>query len=221
MEVAWFSIPKEGVAKSQQDQDHVNCCFFFYWEGVVHHNYSPPGQTINEYYLNVLHRLRYAIQQKWPQLWATADWQLHHDNMPVPALCFMRSFFEKHITKVTQPPYSTDLVPCDFWLFPKLKSPLTGRRFQTVDEVQENIMGQLVVIPTKDFAKCFEQWKRCWENHVRYQGAYFEGDWSVIVLCTMFLVCCIFFNKCLYLSYYMAEYFLYRSCACAYSHKWT
>ena len=27
-----------------------------------------------------------------------------------------------------------------------------------------------------------------WENCVRSQGAYFEGDWSIIVLCTVFLV---------------------------------
>ena len=27
-----------------------------------------------------------------------------------------------------------------------------------------------------------------WENCVRSQGAHFEGDWGVIVLCTMFLV---------------------------------
>ena len=37
-----------------------------------------------------------------------------------------------------------------------------------------------------------------WENYLRSQGAYFEGDWSVIVLCTMFLVSCVLFNKCLY-----------------------
>ena len=43
-------------------------------------------------------------------------------------------------------PYSPDLVPCDFWLFPKLKSPLKGKRFQTVDEIQENMTGQLMAI---------------------------------------------------------------------------
>ena len=32
------------------------------------------------------------------------------------------------------------------------------------------------LIPTKDFAECFEQWRRCWENCVRSQGAYFEGE---------------------------------------------
>ena len=51
-----------------------------------------------------------------------------------------------------------------------------------------------------------------WENCVRSQGAYFEGDWGITVLCTMFLVSCIFFNKCLYFSYYMARYFLDRPC---------
>ena len=39
-----------------------------------------------------------------------------------------------------------------------------------------------------------------WENCVRSQGAYFEGDWGIIVLCTMFLVSCISFSKCLYFS---------------------
>ena len=53
----------------------------------------------------------------------------------------------KHqITQVTQPCYSPDLVPCDFWLFPKLKSPLTRKRFQTVYEIQENTIRQLVAI---------------------------------------------------------------------------
>ena len=42
--------------------------------------------------------------------------------------------------------YSPDLVPCDFWIFPKLKSPLKGKRFQTIGEFQENTMGQLMAI---------------------------------------------------------------------------
>ena len=78
--------------------------------------------------------------------------------------------------KMTQPPYSPDLAPCDFWLFPKLKSPFKGKRFQTISEIQENTTGQLMAIPTKDFAECFEQWKGCWENCVRSQGAYFKRD---------------------------------------------
>ena len=47
-------------------------------------------------------------------------------------------------------------------------------------------------------------------NCVRSQSAYFEGGWGIIVLCTVFLVSCIFFNKCLYFSYFMAGYLLER-----------
>ena len=46
---------------------------------------------------------------------------------------------------MTQCPYSPDVAACDFWLFPKLKSPLKGRRFQTVNEIWENMTGQLMV----------------------------------------------------------------------------
>ena len=53
-----------------------------------------------------------------------------------------------------------------------------------------------------------------WENCVRPQGAYLEGDWGIIVLCTIVFVSCIFFNKCLYFSYYMAGYLLNRPCIC-------
>ena len=107
------------------------------------------------------------------QLWAASDWQLHH-NMPTHASCLMQNFLAKYqITQVTQPCYSPDLVPCDFRLFPKLKSPLKGKRFHTVDEIQENTTEQLMVIG---------------KNCVRSQGAYFEGDWGIVVLCTMFLI---------------------------------
>ena len=43
-------------------------------------------------------------------------------------------------------PFSPDLVPCNFWLFPKLNSLLKGKRFQIIDETQENMMGWLMAI---------------------------------------------------------------------------
>ena len=82
-----------------------------------------------------------------PQLWATGDWHLHHDDAPTYTSCLVQSFLAKHqITQVTQSLYSSDLAPGDFWLFPKLKSPLKGKIFQTVNEIQENMTGQVMVI---------------------------------------------------------------------------
>ena len=81
------------------------------------------------------------------QLWATGDWQLHYDNVPTYSLHLMQSFLLKHqVTQVTQPCHSPCLAFCNFWVFPKLKSPLKGKRFPAVNEIQENTMGQLMVI---------------------------------------------------------------------------
>ena len=66
--------------------------------------------------------------------------------MPAHASNLVQHFLVKHqIAKVTQPPYNPDLVPCDFGFFPKLKSPLKGKRFQIGNEIQENVKGQLMV----------------------------------------------------------------------------
>ena len=59
-----------------------------------------------------------------------------------------------------------------------------------------------------------------WENRVRSQGSLFEGNWCIIVLCTMFLVSCIFFNKCLYFSCYMVRYLLDRRCTYTHTHTY-
>jgi len=120
---------------------------FFDHEGVVHHEYAPPGQTITkDYYIEVLRRLRDAVRRKWQQLWASGDWLLYHDKVPAHSSALVQSFLVKHrITQVCQPPYSPDLAPCDFWLFLKLKLPLKGRRFQTANEIKENATRQLMV----------------------------------------------------------------------------
>ena len=39
------------------------------------------------------------------------------------------------IKTVPQPPYSPELAPCDFWLFPKLK----GCRYETIEEMKEAV----------------------------------------------------------------------------------
>ena len=49
-------------------------------------------------------------------------------------------------------------------------------RYQTKDKIKENTARQLMAIPKKDFANCFEKWKERWDKCVRSQGEYFEGD---------------------------------------------
>jgi hypothetical protein len=46
----------------------------------------------------------------------------HRDNAPAHSTAFVQVFLAQcHVTQVRQPPYSTDMAPCVFWLYPKLK----------------------------------------------------------------------------------------------------
>ena len=147
------------ILKGLQQAEHLRTLNMY--RLVSHHEYAPPVQTINkEHYLSFLHRLRDAKWQKLLQLWAAADWQLHHDNTPAHASHLVQSFLMKHqITRVTQPPYSPDLAPCNFWLFPKLKSPLQVKRFQTVMRLRKLWWGSWWWFQQR-ILQCFEQWKR-------------------------------------------------------------
>ncbi|EFN62152.1 hypothetical protein EAG_14509, partial [Camponotus floridanus] len=54
------------------------------------------------------------------------------------------------------PPYSPDLAPCDFFLFPKLKRPMKGTRFATIEEIKTASLEELETIPKSAYQKCFK-----------------------------------------------------------------
>ena len=56
---------------------------------------------------------------------------LYHDNAPAHNAVEIRQFLAKNnVAVLEQPPYFTDLAPCDFFLFPKLKKVIKVTRFQ-------------------------------------------------------------------------------------------
>ena len=73
---------------------------------------------------------------------------------------------------VPQPPYSPDLSPCEFLLFPQLKNHLKGRHFGTLDNIQKIVTDKLNGIPAEAFQHCYEQWKQRLRRCVAGQGNY-------------------------------------------------
>jgi transposase len=97
---------------------------------------------------------------------------LHHDDA-----ILIREFLTKHeMTVVPQPPYSPDLAPPEFVLFPNLKFSLKGRGFRTVEEIEENSIWDLRAIPQNTFQDAFQNWKKSWERCIKSRAEYFEGD---------------------------------------------
>jgi hypothetical protein len=61
--------------------------------------------------------------------------------------------------KLDHPPYSPDLAPCNFWLFPKQKTTLKGHRVSDIAYIQGHATTILQSIPEEEFQKCLEQCK--------------------------------------------------------------
>ena len=124
-----------------------------------------------------MRRLREAIRRKHPELWKNNSWLLHHDNASAHSSLLVRNFLaKKNMVIMLQPRYSPDLAPCDFFLFPRLKRPMKGRRFATIEEIKTESLRELGY--TK---KCISKVlrgleKKRWHKCIISKGDYFEGD---------------------------------------------
>ncbi len=107
---------------------------FFDYQGMVYQHIVPqtsPKTTVyKEYYIEVLKNLREHLQRKRPDI--AHSFILHQDNAQPHTAELTQVFFKKYKIEVTpHPPYSLDLMPCEFWLFPTLKRGVRGRSFKT------------------------------------------------------------------------------------------
>jgi hypothetical protein len=77
---------------------------------------------------------------------------------------------------IPHPQYSPDLVPCDFFLFPKMKFKLKRRRFDTIEEIQAESQRVLDTLTENDFQEAFQKRMRRWDWCLHAGGNYFKGD---------------------------------------------
>ena len=83
---------------------------------------------------------------------------------------------EKNLAVLEEPPYSPDLAPCAFFLFPKLKGIIKGTRFEGVEAIKRAVTTELKGIPEESFQQCTEAWQRRMEKCIRLEEYYFEGE---------------------------------------------
>jgi len=114
--------PKKARMSESKIKSMLIC--FFDSQGIVHKEFVPPGQAVNQtYYREVLERLRKRVARVRPGIART--WMLHHDNAPCHTAVSINEFLaEKSIPVVPQPPFLPDLSPCDLFSFLRLKNHL-------------------------------------------------------------------------------------------------
>ena len=99
-----------------------------------HHSWLAKGLGLG--YVEVLRVFRKRFRRKSPALSKSRQWHFNQDNAPVHNSILVTDYLNKMGIKTLQhPPYSRDLAPCDFWLFPKLRRC----RYETFEEMKEAV----------------------------------------------------------------------------------
>jgi hypothetical protein len=57
-----------------------------------------------------------------------------------------------------------------------MKLQVKGRRFDGLEDIQQESQNVLGKLREQDFHHAFQQWQRRWDRCVAAQGDYFEGD---------------------------------------------
>lgn len=110
-----------------------------FWDskGILLIDYLERGTTINaDRYCDVLKKLKNAIRRKRPGLLRKKVFLLHDNARPHSARKTLDLLHQFDWDVFSHPPYSPDLAPSDFFLFPQLKAHLGGERFRNNAELE-------------------------------------------------------------------------------------
>ena len=107
---------------------------------------------------------------------ASGEWLLHWDNSPLHTARTTKAFLDaRGIEVIDHPPYSPDLAPCDFFLFPTVKTALAGTTIdaQTVKWDWERATKTIGAPAfTAAYRRCLTRHEKC----VRLKGGYVEKE---------------------------------------------
>ena len=108
-----------------------------------------------------------------PALFKSGQWYFHQNKALVHNSIFATDYLTKMgIKTVPYPPYSPDLAPSDFCLFPKLR----GCRYETIEEMKEALTKVIDTLTQEEFHGAFQKLLERYNKCIAAGGDYFEED---------------------------------------------
>ena len=150
---------------------------FFNSSGPVVQVPCPSGYTVTgRFYKNsVLKKVKEFYNKKRPSKgWSGIH--LSHDNTSSHKCEVVKSFLASEKVKdLNHLPYSLNLNPCDFFLFPRLKKMLSGNKYASRSSLGSAIYKCLQQIPKEDYLSALRDWVKSLQKCVSVKGEYFVG----------------------------------------------
>ena len=161
--------------KSERSVKKVMATVFWNSEGVVLVDFLEGKKTvIGAYYVDVLRKLRANLTEKHPGKFHRGI-VFHHDNAPVHSSQIIRDVLQEFWWELLPHlPYSPDLVPSDFFLFPKHKEHLKGIYFNDANEAKQPAKTWLTKWSADYFKNGIKGWKHRLEKCINLDGDYVE-----------------------------------------------
>jgi len=119
--------------------------------------------------------LQWALRKKRPEI-PLERFILHQDNAPAhTAAATQLEISVLGMKQMSHPPYSPDLAPFDFAIFPHIKLQLKGVRFETLKDLQTAVNGVIKSTTSQWYNDIIlNQWAARHQRCVLHSGAYFE-----------------------------------------------
>ncbi len=117
--------------------------------------------------------LRIQRREQWRQ---NHRIHLYMDNAPVHQGSSVQCALQEiEWRQIAHPPYSPDLSPYDFFIFPYLKRKLRGREYPDLDQLRTAIECKLGEVTALQWRQCFKDWLRQCRRCLAFNSSYFEG----------------------------------------------
>jgi histone-lysine N-methyltransferase SETMAR len=160
-------VPSEGK---------VMASMFWDAEGILFIDYLEKDKIITgEYYSNLLNRLYIKIRKKRSGL--PKKIIFHQNNAPAhKSVLAMGKLRDLHYEFLESPPYSPDLAPSDFCLFPKLKILLAGQRFTSNQEAIAAVEGCFAHLTENHYRDGIMVLENRWNKCISLKGDYVEKE---------------------------------------------
>jgi len=159
----------------QKSAGKILASIFWDQDGILLIDYLSKGQTINaEYYSSLLVQLKDILKEKCCRKVTKGVLFLHNNALSHRALATQKKLAYLSFQCLDYPPYSPDLAPSDYHLFPGLKKQLQGRHFssdvEVIAAVENWLEGQTSEFFLSGLQKLEQRAKKC--NGLR--GEYVE-----------------------------------------------
>jgi histone-lysine N-methyltransferase SETMAR len=148
---------------------------FFDCYGPITIDFLEPNATINaDRYVATLNKLKPDIHNK--RRTGVKPNFLHHDNArPHVAQRTVEEMARLNFDRLPHPPYSPDLAPCDFAIFPRLKALLRGHVYENRDCLETEVRRILhYAIPREFYRNAIDALRVRWEKCIHLHGDYVE-----------------------------------------------